>query len=47
MLDGMATEKEKEERERESTSIEDGLRLCVWERAANIIVSVCPPTAGV
>ena len=46
-IHGMAREKEKEERERESTSIEDGLRLCMWEGAANILVSVCSPTRGV
>ena len=46
-IHGMAREKEEEERERQSTSIEDGLRLCVWEGTANILVSVCPPTRGV
>ena len=43
----MAREKEEEERERESTSIEDGLRLCMWDGATNILVSIGSPARGV
>ena len=43
----MAREEEEEERERQSTSIEDGLRLCVWEGTANKLVSVCLSIIGV